>query len=128
MPRQRAADFLSERASDGKLETSYPLGGQWADVRAAVPRLVSVAVSRGLEILGRRLPGFAGHDAVIAAPETRGSAPVRVERNHDTRQSASHANLYPVGEGAGYAGGIVSSAIDGMKTAHVTIERFTSRQ
>ncbi len=124
VPAQRAADFLTQRPSDGMPETSYPLGAGWADLRGVVPPAVADAVARGLDNLDRRLPGFAGPDAIIMGPETRGSAPVRILRDPTTRCSVSAANLYPVGEGAGYAGGIVSSAIDGLRTAQAIIGTY----
>ncbi|MBI4582214.1 MAG: FAD-dependent oxidoreductase [Planctomycetes bacterium] len=125
VPCQRAADFLAGRASDGQLTTSYPLGGQWTDVRGIIPPTVADALRRGLEQLDHRLPGFAGSDGLVTAPETRASGPVRMIRGPDTRASLSTANLYPVGEGAGYAGGIISAAIDGLKTAETIITRYS---
>jgi len=122
VPAQRACDYVAGRQSDGELATSYPLGGQWADVRQVLPTNVGQAVACALEQLDKRLPGFAGADALIVAPETRASGPIRMRRNTATRQSVTTANLYPVGEGAGYAGGIVSAAIDGMKSAESIIQ------
>ncbi|MHC4092467.1 MAG: NAD(P)/FAD-dependent oxidoreductase, partial [Planctomycetota bacterium] len=122
VPAQRAADFLKGRMSDGHLETSYPLGAQWAQIREVIPNEVTEALKRGLRVLTRRLRGFAGKNAIIVAPETRASAPVRIVRDGHTRQATRTANLYPVGEGAGYAGGIMSSAVDGIRTARAIIE------
>ncbi|MCH8853295.1 MAG: FAD-dependent oxidoreductase [Planctomycetes bacterium] len=124
VPAQRAADFLAGRNSDGQLETSYPLGGQWADLRQLLPDYLADSLMRGLRMLDRRLPGFAGEQALITAPETRASAPVRIPRSAETRESVSTPGLYPIGEGAGYAGGIMSAAIDGLKTANEIIRRF----
>jgi uncharacterized protein len=86
---------------------------------------VADSIQRGLQILDRRLPGFGGAEGLITAPETRASGPVRMLRDSETRESVSTANLYPVGEGAGYAGGIISAAIDGIKSAEVIISRYT---
>lgn len=124
VPCQRASDFVGGKTSDGTLETSYPLGGQWVELRQTIPSSVADAIQRGLEILDRRLPGFAGPEGLITAPETRASGPVRMLRDRDTRESVSTANLYPVGEGAGYAGGIISAAIDGIKSAEAIIRRY----
>jgi hypothetical protein len=124
VPCQRAADYLADRASDGTLETSYPLGGRWSAVREVLPGFVAEAVARGLEILDRRLPGFAGSHALVTAPETRASAPFRIDRDATTRMSTTVQDLYPIGEGAGYAGGIISAAIDGLKTADALIRRY----
>ncbi|MFQ5415132.1 MAG: NAD(P)/FAD-dependent oxidoreductase, partial [Phycisphaerae bacterium] len=124
VPAHRAADFLNGRPSDGALETSYPLGGRWTDVARLVPRSVVTALTRGLVSLEDKFPGFAGGAAIITAPETRASAPIRMLRDKGTRLAAGLDNLYPVGEGSGYAGGIVSAAIDGIRTADAIIQRY----
>lgn len=124
IPAQRASDFLRGRRSNGRLETSYPLGGAWTDISALIPESVAKALRRALPMLDNRYPGFAGDEGVITAPETRASAPIRIVRDPKTRQAVQTANLYPVGEGAGYAGGIVSAAVDGIKTAHAIIRYY----
>jgi len=124
VPVQRASDFLQGRPSDGQLEICHPLGGQWTDIRRVVPAPVVEALQVGLAQLNRRLEGFAGPEALIAAPETRASSPLRLTRDPQTRQSLSTRNLYPVGEGAGYAGGIMSAALDGLRAAEAIIARF----
>lgn len=124
VPAQRASDFLAGRTSDGKLETSYPLGGQWADLRRILPDFLADAIARGIAQLDRRRSGFGGPDAIVTAPETRASGPVRILRDPQSRASVSANNLYPAGEGAGYAGGIVSAGIDGLKTAEQIISRY----
>lgn len=124
VPAQRAADFVKDRESDGALETSYPLGGQWVRLKSILPVHVAQSVVRGLQMLHQRLEGFAGADAIITAPETRASAPIRILRDPQTRQSVSVAGLYPIGEGSGYAGGILSAAVDGMQTADQLITSF----
>jgi hypothetical protein len=83
-----------------------------------------MALDRALPMLEERFPGFAGSDGLIAAPETRASSPVRIVRDPATREAVDTVNLYPVGEGAGYAGGIVSAAVDGIKTADKLIELY----
>lgn len=124
VPGQRASDFLAERGSDGTLHTSFPLGGAWCDLRSVIPEVVTASLRTALPFWERRLPGFAGGDALLTAPETRASAPVRILRAPDSRQCPAVAGLYPVGEGAGYAGGIVSAAVDGIKSAHALIRRY----
>ena len=124
VPAQRAGDFLNDRMSDGQLTTTFPLGGRWAMIRTILPEEVVTAIKRGLQTLDTRLQGFAGQDALVTAPETRASAPVRIDRHPESRRSVSIANLYPIGEGAGYAGGIVSAAIDGIKTANTLIAQY----
>jgi uncharacterized FAD-dependent dehydrogenase len=124
VPAQRCSDFLAGRRSDGPIETSYPLGSQPCEIAALLPPAVVAALRRGLPALAAKLPGFAGPEGVITAPETRASAPVRITRDPVTRESVSTANLYPIGEGAGYAGGIVSAALDGRRSADALIRRY----
>ena len=124
VPAQRASDFLEGKASTGPLETSFPLGAQWADVRALMSEEVVAALDRGLPILNKKFPGFSGSEAMITAPETRASAPVRIVRDQATREAETVANLFPIGEGAGYAGGIVSAAVDGIKSADVIMRTY----
>lgn len=128
VPVQRAADFIHGRQSDGHLETSYPLGGQWSDLRRVLPPAVAESIARAVAQLDRRLPGFGGDEALVTAPETRASGPVRMTRDRDSRESVSILSLYPVGEGAGYAGGIVSAAVDGIKTAEAIIARYAAEE
>jgi len=124
VPCQRAGDYLERTPSDGDLETSFPLGGEWADIRAIIPEAVAAALDRALPMLGRKFPGFAGTEGLITAPETRASAPIRVMRDNETRHAVGIADLYPVGEGSGYAGGIASAAVDGIKTADIIIQHY----
>ncbi|MCG3138147.1 MAG: hypothetical protein HJJLKODD_02007 [Phycisphaerae bacterium] len=124
VPVQRASDFLGERISDGAIEISYPLGGQWCALAPLLPPLVHQSIGRGLESLQRYMPGFAGPEGLITAPETRASAPIRLPRDTQTRESLSTPGLFPVGEGAGYAGGIISAAVDGLRSADTLINRF----
>ena len=86
--------------------------------------VVTEQMKKGLAIFDRRIKGYAVSDAVLTAPETRTSSPVRILRGED-RQSISVEGIYPCGEGSGYAGGIMSSAVDGIHTAGAVIERFS---
>ncbi len=124
VPAQRAEDFLADRASNGRMETSYPLGGKWSSIAGILPPFATDAIKRALVDLNRRMKGFAGPDAVVTGPETRASAPIRIQRDSVTRESVSTSGLYPVGEGAGYAGGIMSAAADGIATAEILIRRY----
>lgn len=126
VPMQRAKDFLDGRGSDGEAITSYPLGGQWTEIARLIPPEVSSALRNALVMLNEKYPGFAGEDAAITAPETRASSPVRIVRDPVTREAKQTAGLYPVGEGAGYAGGIISAAVDGIKTANAIIARYAA--
>jgi uncharacterized FAD-dependent dehydrogenase len=124
VPAQRATDFLKGRVSDGELVTSYPLGAKGIDLRAMLPGSVVVGLERGLPLLDRKIPGYASAEGIITGPETRASSPVRIPRDDETRQSVTVAGIYPVGEGAGYSGGIMSSATDGMKSAEAIMARY----
>jgi len=124
VPSQRADDFLNNRKSSGPLETSYPLGSKSVELRAMLPEVVVAALIRGLPMLNRMIPGYASDLGILTAPETRASSPVRIPRDDATRQSVTVTGVYPVGEGAGYSGGIMSSATDGLKTAETIIAAY----
>lgn len=121
-PAQKVGDFLSGRASTGagSVEPTYKPGVHWCDLHKVLPESITNALEEALPLLDGSLKGFADADAVLTAPETRSSSPVRILRD-ESRQSAV-SGLYPCGEGAGYAGGIMSAAIDGMMTAEAVIE------
>lgn len=91
------------------------------DLGSILPRIVVETLERGLPAMDRRFEGLFLREATLTGPESRGSSPVRVPRDHATRQSPSVAGLYPCGEGAGYAGGIVSAAVDGLRTARAIV-------
>ncbi len=123
-PAQRVEDFLSGRATKafGPVVPSYRPGVVPADLRAVLPNFITQDLKKGLRAMNAQLSGFAMPDAVLTAPETRSSSPVRVVRT-GAGESESVAGLFPVGEGAGYAGGIVSAAIDGITAAIRSIEK-----
>jgi uncharacterized FAD-dependent dehydrogenase len=116
-PAQRLGDFLDGRASTSVGASSYRPGLAPADLARVLPGFVTEALRAGLRRIGARLPGFLLPDAMLIAAETRTSAPVRLLRDANTLESPSLAGLYPCGEGAGYAGGIVSAALDGARVA-----------
>lgn len=124
VPAQRASDFLAGRVSDDSIVTSYPLGSAAVDLRQMLPDLVIHALQRGLPMLDRMIRGYAGPEGIITAPETRASSPIRIDRDRQSRQSVTIGGLYPVGEGAGFAGGIVSSATDGVESALAIMQAF----
>lgn len=124
VPAQRASDFLAKRVTLDKMETSYPLGAKGVNLRRMLPDVVFDALHRGLPMLDRMIRGYASADGIITAPETRASSPVRIPRDEPSRESTNTRGLYPVGEGAGYAGGIVSSATDGLKSAEAIVGRY----
>ena len=117
-PVQRVGDFLSGRASTapGTVTPSYTPGVQWCDLSTALPDYAVAAIREALPAFDRQIKGFAMHDAVLTGVETRTSAPIRIKRG-ENYQSLNTAGLYPAGEGAGYAGGILSAAVDGIKVA-----------
>ena len=121
-PAQRVGDFLAGRASVGAggVQPTYKPGVHWCDLNQVLPEKISRSLKAALPLLDGNLSGFAGEDAVLTAPETRSSSPVRIIRGED-RQSELKG-FYPCGEGAGYAGGIMSAAIDGIMSAEAVIK------
>ena len=124
-PAQRVGDFLLARRSNGpgEVKPTYRPGVCWSDLHSVLPSVLTDALESAIPALGKILRGFDDPDAVMTAPETRSSSPVRILRDAGTLQSAV-AGLYPCGEGAGYAGGITSAAVDGMRAAEKLIERY----
>lgn len=120
-PAQKVGDFLAHRPSmeAGSVQPTYLPGVHWCDIHTVLPEKITSALEEAIPALDGNLKGFANPDAVLTAPETRSSSPVRILRD-ETRQSAIRG-LYPTGEGAGYAGGIMSAAIDGMMTAEAIL-------
>lgn len=121
-PAQRVADFLAgvPSKSFGGVAPTYEPGVALTDLTHCLPGFVADSMRAALPILGRRLRGFDDGDAVLTAPETRSSSPVRVLRGENF-QSPLAQGLYPCGEGAGYAGGIVSAAVDGLRCAEAVM-------
>ena len=124
-PAQTVGRFLRGQpgADWGTVEPTYAIGVRPSDLTAVLPSFVVEQMMAGLRIFGRRIGGYDAADAVLTAPETRTSSPVRILRDDD-RQSVSAGGIYPCGEGSGYAGGIMSSAVDGIRTAGAVISRF----
>ena len=121
-PAQRVGDFLQGKPSAcaGAVKPTYRPGVTWCDLHGVLPEIITDALKKALPQLDGNLKGFADADAVLTAPETRSSSPVRINRD-ESRQSAVRG-LYPTGEGAGYAGGIMSAALDGIMTAEAILE------
>jgi len=117
-PAQLVGDFIARRPSTalGTVEPSYKPGVRMTDLTSALPEYVVEAIREALPQIDKKIPGFAMHDAVLTGVETRTSSPIRVRRKDDY-QSVNVDGLYPAGEGAGYAGGIYSAAIDGIEVA-----------
>lgn len=123
-PIQWAHDFLAKRPTRDLPPCSYPRGLVLARIEELVPPVVVEALYHGLPVLDRRWHGRFLAQATLVGPEARGSSPVRITRDNTSRESPGIAGLYPVGEGAGYAGGIVSAAVDGLRTAKAIIGKF----
>ena len=121
-PAQRVGDFLAgiPSSAPGTVTPTYRPGVAWCDLRQVLPSRITDCLAQALPKLDGKLKGFAGPDAVMTAPETRSSSPVRILRD-ESRQSQVKG-LYPCGEGAGYAGGIMSAAIDGIITAEAILD------
>ena len=105
---------------------SYPRGVEWCDLHACLPPFVAEAITQALPQLDRKLRGFADPNAVMTGVEPRSSSPVRIVRDRETLQSVTASGLYPAGEGAGYAGGIMSAATDGLRCAQSLTARYAS--
>ena len=120
-PAQRFGDFLEGRASTGpgEVRPTYLPGVHWCDLHEILPAFITDHLKKGITDLDQRLKGFASPDAILTGPETRSSSPVRILRNADGEAPLS--GLYPAGEGAGYAGGIMSAAVDGMEAAEAVL-------
>jgi uncharacterized FAD-dependent dehydrogenase len=123
-PVQSAADFLSERPGGGLPPCSYTRKLVEADIAELVPPSIVAALREGLPILDRRWQGRFSADAVLVGPESRGSAPVRLVRDENSRETPGISGLYPIGEGAGYAGGIISAAVDGLRSAKEIVAKY----
>jgi len=118
-PGQRVGDFLAGRPSRelGEVVPSYKPGVHLTDLATALPDYAIGAIREALPLFDRQIRGFAMHDAMLTGVETRTSSPVRVRRNDADYQSLNTRGLFPAGEGAGYAGGILSAAVDGIRVA-----------
>ena len=125
-PAQKVGDFLKGIPSTGpgEVQPTYRPGVHWCDLHDVLPAQLTKAMEQALPKLDGQLKGYADPDAVLTAPETRSSSPVRILRGED-RQSLIKG-LYPCGEGAGYAGGIMSAAVDGIQTAEAILAELTT--
>lgn len=126
-PMQLVGDFLNDKTTTdiGKVEPSYKPGIKGSDLKECLPEFVILTMKEALMSLDKKLNGFAMYDAVLTGVETRSSAPVRIVRDEQTLESVNIKNLYPCGEGAGYAGGIITAAVDGIKCAEKIIQKYT---
>ena len=125
-PIQGAKDFLARKPTRTLPPSSYPRGLVLADMAELVPPIVVDALHHGLPLLDRRWHGRFLDQATLVGPEARGSCPVRMVRDPQTREAPGFPGLYPVGEGAGYAGGIVSAAVDGLRSAMALMAKYAT--
>ena len=125
-PGQLVGDFLAGRASQafGDVQPSYKPGVTLGNLESALPDYAIAAIREALPAFERQIRGYAMHDAIFTGVETRTSSPVRIKRD-DSLQSLNTRGLYPAGEGAGYAGGILSAAVDGIKIAEAVASSIT---
>lgn len=123
-PVQLLGDFMEDRISTtyGDIYPTYRPGTQFANLKDCLPRYVVDSMIEGLNAFSRKIEGFSRKDAVLTGVETRTSSPLRIVRNDDMESSIK--GLYPCGEGSGYAGGIISAAIDGLKTAEAIMAQY----
>ena len=118
-PGQLVGDFIEGKPSTvlGGVHPSYTPGVHLTDLSSVLPDYAIAAIREALPAFDRQIKGFAMYDAVLTGVETRTSSPIRIKRSYDDYQSINTKGLYPAGEGAGYAGGILSAAVDGIEVA-----------
>jgi uncharacterized FAD-dependent dehydrogenase len=121
-PAQRLTDFVGRKASGSLPGNSYLPGTAASDLSAWLPRFINDSLREGFRHFDRKMKGFLTREAIILGVESRTSSPVRIPRREDSRQHIRIENLFPCGEGSGYAGGIVSSAIDGEASAEKCLQ------
>jgi uncharacterized FAD-dependent dehydrogenase len=128
-PAQRVEDFLAGRVSSalGEVTPSYQPGTRPADLSACLPPYAVAAMREALPAFARQVPGFAMADAVMTGVETRTSSPVRMPRDRSFQSVNTHG-LFPAGEGAGYAGGILSAGVDGVRVAEALAMSLTGQE
>jgi len=123
-PAQKMTDFLNDKLSATLNETSYFPGVQSAPLHEILPKFITSCLKEAFGIFNKKMKGFVADEATLLGVETRTSSPVRIPRNNDSLEHTQIANLYPCGEGSGYAGGIVSSAIDGERCAELAARKL----
>ncbi|MEI7597391.1 MAG: FAD-dependent oxidoreductase [Bacteroidota bacterium] len=116
-PAQRMNDFVNKKSSFNLVETSYFPGVKSANLHDILPSFISEKLRKGFQHWGKTMPGFLTNEAMLLGVESRTSSPIRITRNPESLEHIEIKGLYPCGEGAGYAGGIVSSAMDGVRIA-----------
>lgn len=127
-PAQLVGDFIAGKPSHalGEVEPSYKPGIKLGDLAPTLPEYAITAIREALPAFGKQIRGFDRHDAVLTGIETRTSSPIRIKRDNESLQSLNTRGLYPAGEGAGYAGGILSAGVDGIKVAEAVAKAMLS--
>ncbi len=123
-PAQRMVDFVNGRLSADLPDNSYLPGTKSVQLKEILPALVHQRLKQALPAFGKKMKGYFTNEAILVGVESRTSSPVRIPRDRESLQHPQFAGLYPCGEGAGYAGGIVSAAIDGMNCAEAVLKQF----
>lgn len=125
-PAQRMVDFCNNKISGSLPDCSYLPGIHSTSLQNLLPDFVYQSLQGGFKAFGKKMLGYYSNEAVVVATESRTSSPVRIPRNEETLQHPQITNLYPCGEGAGYAGGIVSAAMDGEKVSAIIAQKLLS--
>ncbi len=123
-PAQMMEDFLADKKSEELPKTSYTPGVVSSNLKEWLPEIISSKLHKGFIEINKNMKGFVCSQAVLIAPETRTSTPVRILRDKESFECINLKNLYPAGEGSGYAGGIVSSAMDGVRAAELIKQKL----
>uniref|UniRef100_UPI003B3A3D1E FAD-dependent protein n=1 Tax=Siphonobacter sp. TaxID=1869184 RepID=UPI003B3A3D1E len=123
-PTQRVQDFLTGKVSSSLNETSYQPGLVALDLSSLLPETIAQPLKLGLQEFGKRMRGYASNEGQLIGVESRTSSPVRIPRDRESYEHVQVKRLYPCGEGAGYAGGIVSAAVDGERCAEALVDRY----
>lgn len=127
-PAQRLMDFLEIKTSGFLLETSYQPGLLSVDMREVLPAFISEGLRQGFQSFGNKMKGYLTNEAQIVGVESRTSSPVRIPRNKETLEHVKTRRLFPCAEGAGYAGGIVSAAMDGERCAEAVVRIYANNK
>ena len=123
-PAQRMVDFVNNRLSTDLPTNSYIPGTRAADLTSVLPEFIYKRLQKALPVFGKKMNGYYTNEAILVGVESRTSSPLRIPRDKETLQHPQLLGLYPCGEGAGYAGGIVSAAIDGMNCADAVFKKL----
>lgn len=123
-PAQRLVDFVNAKVSATLLPTSYQPGLLSIDMAEVLPHFIATRLKDAFKAFGKKMKGYYTNEAQIVGVESRTSSPVKVPRNKETLEHVVVRRLYPCGEGAGYAGGIVSAAMDGERCAQAVVQQY----